>query len=56
MSANRIVAAERALWHLSKLGQHYGKAVPAKAIPPEPVATIGGKAALKLKEWRAGDK
>ncbi|MBP9181901.1 MAG: FAD-binding oxidoreductase [Fuscovulum sp.] len=55
-TANGIVAAERALGHLSKLGEHYREAAPAKAIPPEPVATIGGKAALRWKEWRAGDE
>lgn len=55
-TANGIVAAERTLGHLSQLGQHYSEAAPAKAIPPEPVATIGGKAALRWKEWRAGDE
>jgi glycine/D-amino acid oxidase-like deaminating enzyme len=55
-TANGIVAAERALGHLSKLGEHYREAAPAKAIPPEPVATIGGKAALRWKEWRAGEE
>lgn len=49
-TANGIVAAERALGHLSKLGEHYREAAPAKAIPPEPVATIGGKAALRWKK------
>lgn len=55
-TANGIVAGERALGHLSQLGQHYIEAALAKAIPPEPVATIGGKAALRWKEWRAGDE
>ena len=55
-TANGIVAAERALGHLSELGRNYGDAPSAATIPPEPFATIGGKAALKWKEWRAGDE
>jgi len=43
-------------WAPVEAGQLYGEAAPAKAIPPEAVATIGGKAALKWKEWRAGFK
>jgi glycine/D-amino acid oxidase-like deaminating enzyme len=54
-SANGIVAAERALGHVSELGRAY-TATPAKTIPPEPFASIGGKAALKWKELRAGDE
>lgn len=55
-TANGIVAGERALAHLSELGRIYSEAAQAKAIPPEPFATLGGKAALRWKEWRAGDE
>lgn len=55
-TANGIVAAERALGHLSQLGRHVEQAPAAKRLPPEPFATIGGKAALKWKEWRAGEE
>lgn len=55
-TANGIVAAERALGQMSELGHNYAKATPARAIPPKPAATIGGKATLAWKEWRAGDE
>lgn len=55
-TANGIVAAERALGHLSQLGRHFEQTPAAKRLPPEPFATIGGKAALKWKEWRAGEE
>lgn len=54
-TANGIVAAERAMGHLSDLGRAYAQ-TPPQRLPPEPFATIGGKAALKWKEWRAGDE
>jgi glycine/D-amino acid oxidase-like deaminating enzyme len=54
-TANGIVAAERAMGHTSDLGRAYTDTV-AKPIPPEPFASIGGKAALKWKELRAGDE
>ncbi len=55
-TANGIVAAERALDQLSELGRNFQRAAAPSAIPPEPIATIGGKAALAWKEWRAGDE
>lgn len=55
-TANGIVAAERSFGHISQLGLNYSIAAAAKPIPPEPIATIGGKVALKWKEWRAGDE
>ncbi len=55
-TANGIVAAERALGHLSQLGRNFQMAAAAHPIPPEPIATIGGKATLAWKEWRAGDE
>lgn len=55
-TANGIVAGERAVGHQSQLGQNFLKAAQPQAIPPEPFATIGGKAALAWKEWRAGDE
>lgn len=55
-TANGIVAAERALGHESDLGRNFRKADAPKTIPPEPFATIGGKATLRWKEWRAGDE
>lgn len=55
-TANGIVAAERALGLLSELGRNFQAAAPAAKVPPEPFATLGGKATLKWKEWRAGDE
>ncbi len=55
-TANGIVAAERALGHLSELGRNFARTAPPAAVPPEPIATIGGKATLAWKEWWAGDE
>lgn len=55
-TANGIVAAERALGHSSELCRNFDRAAEPARLPPEPFATIGGKAALKWKEWRAGDE
>lgn len=55
-TANGIVAAERALGHLSELGRNLARTAPPAAVPPEPFAAIGGKATLAWKEWRAGDE
>lgn len=55
-TANGIVAAERCLGHQSDLSRDFEKAAAPQRLPPEPFATLGGKAALKWKEWRAGDE
>lgn len=55
-TANGIVAAERCLGVTSELGRIYAEAAAPKPIPPEPLATIGGKISLAWKEWRAGDE
>ncbi len=55
-TANGIVAAERAMGHLSELGRNYQRAAAPQRVPPEPLATVGGKATLAWKEWRAGDE
>jgi len=55
-TASGIVAAERALGHLSDLGRNFQSAAAPKRIPAEPFATLGGKATLAWKEWRAGDE
>ena len=55
-TANGIVAAERSLSLTSELGHIFSLAPPPAAVPPEPLATIGGKLSLAWKEWRAGDE
>lgn len=55
-TANGIVAAERCLGVTSELGRIYAGSPAPKPIPPEPLATIGGKISLAWKEWRAGDE
>lgn len=55
-TANGIVAAERCLGVTSELGRIYADAAAPAAVPPEPIATLGGKLSLAFKEWRAGDE
>jgi len=55
-TANGIVAAERSLGLTSELGRIFSLAPLPAAVPPEPIATIGGKLSLAWKEWRAGDE
>lgn len=47
-TVNGIVAAERSLGHRSDLGRDFEKAAAAQRLSPEPFATLGGKAALKM--------
>ena len=54
-TANGIVAAERCLGNDSELGRIFAAAAAPVAVPPEPIATLGGKLSLAFKEWRAGD-
>lgn len=53
-TANGIVAAERALGVTTELGRIFAAFPAPKRLPPEPFATIGGKATLAWREWRAG--
>ncbi len=55
-TANGIFAAERCLSVMSELSRIYAEAAAPKPIPPEPLATVGGKISLTWKEWRAGDE
>lgn len=55
-TANGIVAAERCLGLESELGRNFAASAAPATIPPEPIATIGGKLSLAYKEWRAGDE
>ncbi|MCA2012113.1 FAD-binding oxidoreductase [Cereibacter sphaeroides] len=53
-TANGIVAAERVLGVSSDLGAAFAAKPRPPRIPPEPFATLGGKATLMWKEHRAG--
>ncbi len=55
-TANGIVAAEWSVGVTSELGRNFSLAAPPANVPPEPIATIGGKLSLAWKEWRAGDE
>lgn len=54
-TANGIVAAERSIGVLSELGRNFELVSAPGLVPPEPIATLGGKMSLAFKEWRAGD-
>ncbi|PDS76209.1 FAD-binding oxidoreductase [Rhizobium sp. L43] len=53
-TASGIAAAELALGHQSELGRIYARLVAPTALPPQPFTTIGAKAHLAYREWRAG--
>lgn len=55
-TANGIVAAERSLDVMSELGRNFELAAAPGLVPPEPIATIGGKLNLIYRGWRAGDE
>ncbi len=55
-TANGIVVAERSLGVMSELGRNFELSAAPGPVPPEPIATLGGKLSLAFKEWRAGDE
>lgn len=54
-TANGIVTAERSIGVMSEVGRNFALAAAPALVPPEPIATLGGKMSLAFKEWRAGD-
>lgn len=55
-SAAGIAAAEKALGMNSELVRFFTGYDKPKRLPPQPFLTIGAKANMKIKEWRAGDE
>lgn len=55
-SAAGIAAAEKALGMNSELVRIFTGYDKPKRLPPQPFLTIGAKANMKIKEWRAGDE
>lgn len=53
-TASGIAAAETLLGHTSRLTEIYKRFDAPKAMPPQPFMTIGAKANLAYREWRAG--
>lgn len=53
-TASGIAAAETALGVRSELSQIYQAFPSPKSLPPQPLTTIGAKARLAIREWRAG--
>ena len=53
-TATGIAAAERMLGHTSRLTEIYRRFDAPRRLPPQPFTTIGAKANLAFKEWRAG--
>lgn len=53
-TASGIAAAETILGEVTQLTQMYTSYESPKALPPQPLTTIGAKANLALKEWMAG--
>ena len=39
-----------------RLGRIFAASAAPTTVPPEPIATLGGKLSLAYKEWRAGDE
>ncbi|ATN37264.1 FAD-dependent oxidoreductase (plasmid) [Rhizobium sp. ACO-34A] len=53
-TATGIATAELMLGHTSRLTEIYSRFDKPKAMPPQPFRTIGAKASLAYREWRAG--
>ena len=53
-TASGIAAAEMMLGYNSELTQIYRRFPAPKALPPRPFTTIGAKANLAFREWKAG--
>lgn len=53
-TATGIAAAELMLGHKTRMTEIYGRFDAPKYLPPQPFTTIGAKANLAFKEWRAG--
>nr|WP_299611197.1 FAD-binding oxidoreductase [uncultured Tateyamaria sp.] len=49
-----IAAAERALGHVSDITRYFDAEAEPRKLPPQPLATWGANAYLRLKEWWAG--
>lgn len=51
-----VTPSSRSLGVMSELGRNFELAAAPGLVPPEPLATIGGKISLAFEEWRAGDE
>ena len=49
-----IAAAERAMGVESDITRHFDREAEPARLPPEPLASLGANAYLRLREWRAG--
>ena len=49
-----IAAAETLLGHRSELAEIFAHFEPPRALPPQPFLTVGAKATLAYREWKAG--